>query len=100
MPADEEKAYVKKHKLNAMLNELYTAIVASKPEDPVEFSMRHFEAKMPEKPKTANTSTRRFLDQMNTSIANVSINEMVRSPANRSMSGAMVLNNLRSLVTL
>lgn len=46
-PSAEEKAYVKKHKLNDMLNDLYISIVKQKPDDPLEFAIRHLESKLP-----------------------------------------------------
>lgn len=54
MPTDEaaalEKAYVKKHKLNHTLNELFLAITQNKPENPIEFAFKHFESKLPPPP--------------------------------------------------
>lgn len=51
MPSDVDKVYVKKHKINDMLNELYTELTSQKPDDPVLFAMKHFEKKLP---KTAD----------------------------------------------
>jgi hypothetical protein len=47
MPTDVDKAYVKKHKLNDLLNELYKAITDTKPDDPIEFAIKHLESKLP-----------------------------------------------------
>lgn len=47
MPSDVDKVYVKKHKINDMLNELYTELTSQKPDDPVLFAMKHFEKKLP-----------------------------------------------------
>lgn len=52
-PPDIDKAYVKKHKINDMLNELFSELNSNKPENPVEFAMKHFEAKLP--PKTSSS---------------------------------------------
>jgi hypothetical protein len=50
MPTENEiteKAYVKKHKLNQTLNELFLALTQNKPENPIEFAKKHFESKLP-----------------------------------------------------
>lgn len=48
MPTDNvDKAYVKKHKINDMLNELFSELTTKKPENPVEFAIRHLESKLP-----------------------------------------------------
>ncbi len=51
MPTDDpDKLYVKKHKINGLLNDLYTTLTQNKPEDPIEFCVKHFESKLdPEK---------------------------------------------------
>lgn len=46
---DPDKVYVKKHKINDMLNELYKSLVAEKPDDPIDFAFKHFESKVPKK---------------------------------------------------
>lgn len=48
MPTDEtvDKAYVKKHKLNQTLNELFLALNQNKPENPIEFAKEFFQAKL------------------------------------------------------
>jgi hypothetical protein len=46
---DPDKAYVKKHKINDMLNELFKSLVADKPENPVDFAFKYFESKVPKK---------------------------------------------------
>lgn len=43
---DPDKVYVKKHKINDMLNALYKSLVAEKPDDPIDFAFRHFESKV------------------------------------------------------
>lgn len=50
---DPDKLYVKKHKINDMLNELYKNLVADKPDDPIDFAFKHFEAKRPKKEELA-----------------------------------------------
>ena len=43
MPTENEiteKAYVKKHKLNQTLNELFLALTQNKPENPIEFAKK------------------------------------------------------------
>jgi hypothetical protein len=59
MPTDDpDKLYVKKHKINGLLNDLYTTLTQNKPDDPIEFCIKHFEAKLdPE--KKANLERRR-----------------------------------------
>ena len=52
MPTDEasaaiDKAYIKKHKINQTLNELFLAITQDKPDNPIEFAFKHFETKLP-----------------------------------------------------
>ena len=56
MPSEIDKAYIKKHKINDMLNELFTEFNSNKPENPIEFAIKHFEAKLP--PKAAASSSR------------------------------------------
>ena len=46
--ADGDKAYVKKHKINDLLNELYLELTKQKPENPLEFAIQHLESKLPE----------------------------------------------------
>ena len=53
MPTENEsteKAYVKKHKLNQTLNELFLALTQNKPENPIEFAINHFQSKLPSPP--------------------------------------------------
>ena len=51
MPTDvADKSYIKKHKLNDLLNELYLALTQNKPDSPVEFAIKHFQAKLPPPP--------------------------------------------------
>lgn len=52
MPSDTDKAYVKKHKINDMLNELFNELTSNKPDDPVAFAFRFFESKIPAKPES------------------------------------------------
>lgn len=47
MPSDVDKTYVKKHRINDMLNELYTELTSQKPDNPVLFAFKHFEKKLP-----------------------------------------------------
>ena len=56
LPVDIDKAYVKKNKINDMLNELFLAIAQQKPANPLEFALKHFEAKLPERSKEAPTA--------------------------------------------
>jgi hypothetical protein len=42
-----DKLYIKKHKINDLLNELFISITKEKPENPLEFGMQFFEAKLP-----------------------------------------------------
>lgn len=46
---DPDKAYVKKQKINDMLNELYKSLVADKPDDPFDFALKYFESKVTKK---------------------------------------------------
>lgn len=52
MPSDVDKAYIKKYKINDMLNELFNQLTSEKPENPVEFAIKHLERKLP--PKSAD----------------------------------------------
>jgi hypothetical protein len=48
MPTDNpEKAYVKKHKINDLLNDLYLSLTKNKPDDPLEYCYSYFEGKLP-----------------------------------------------------
>ena len=47
-----DKVYLKKHKINEMLNDLYLALTKEKPDDPVDFAIMHFQAKRAPKPPT------------------------------------------------
>lgn len=61
MPTDEvatDKAYVKKHKLNHTLNELFLAITQNKPDNPFEFAKSYFESKLPKEKNSLNVSNR------------------------------------------
>ena len=46
---ETDKTYVKKYKINDMLNDLFTAISQNKPENPLEFAIKHLESKLPTK---------------------------------------------------
>ena len=46
---ETEKSYVKKYKINDMLNDLFTALSQNKPENPLEFAIKHLESKLPSK---------------------------------------------------
>lgn len=56
MPSDVDKAYIKKYKINDMLNELFSQIVESKPDNPTDFAKKHFESKLPPPPVERQTS--------------------------------------------
>ncbi|RMZ96673.1 hypothetical protein BpHYR1_042662, partial [Brachionus plicatilis] len=49
MPTDPDRAYAKKHKINDLLNDLYLELTKNKPENPLEFAIKHLEAKLPPK---------------------------------------------------
>lgn len=65
---DPDKAYVKKHKLNDMLNELFISLKDTKPEDPIRFAYDHFKAKLPHeepaKPKELKVDTTNLLSKL------------------------------------
>ena len=42
-----DKAYVKKHKINDLLNDLFISLTKDKPESPIEFCIKFFEDKLP-----------------------------------------------------
>jgi hypothetical protein len=44
-----DKNYVKKYKINELLNDLYLTLTREKPDDPVSYAITHFEAKLPTK---------------------------------------------------
>ena len=46
-----DKAYVKKHKINDLLNDLFVSITKEKPENPIEFCHKFFEDKLPPEKK-------------------------------------------------
>ena len=48
-----DKVYVKKFKINDMLNDLFMALNENKPEHPVEFAIKHLENKLPPGRKVA-----------------------------------------------
>ena len=47
MPADVDKAYIKKNKINDLLNDLFSVLTQNKPENPIEFSIKHLQSKLP-----------------------------------------------------
>jgi hypothetical protein len=47
--AKNDKLYVKKHKVNDILNDLYLSITKSKPDDPIQFAYNYFGTKCDEK---------------------------------------------------
>lgn len=50
MPSsDPNKAYIKKHKINDILNDLFKQFTEFKPENPIEFACRYFQDKLPPK---------------------------------------------------
>lgn len=51
MPADPDRVYAKKHKINDLLNELYVQLTKNKPDDPIKFAIKHLEDKLPQKEK-------------------------------------------------
>lgn len=51
MPTDPDRVYAKKHKINDLLNELYLQLTKNKPENPIEFAIKHLEDKLPPKEK-------------------------------------------------
>lgn len=58
MPAPEyDKAYVKKHKINDLLNDLFTSITQAKPENPIEYAFKYFQEKMPPPPAPPKPSS-------------------------------------------
>lgn len=70
MPSDNsDKAYIKKHKINDLLNDLFTSLASSKPEDPLDFCYKYFESKVepslpppppPKPPSEVTTTARKF----------------------------------------
>lgn len=47
MPStDPNKAYIKKHKINDILNELFKKYTEIKPDDPIEFGHKYFQDKL------------------------------------------------------
>jgi hypothetical protein len=82
---DLDKLYVKKHKLNDLLNDLYLAITKEKPENPVIFAIEHLKSKLPqeesqqsEQKPQANLLT----SQTNKSSQNLSVNSDNQNGAN------------------
>ena len=57
MPADSDKAYLKKNKINDLLNDLYSALTQNKPDNPLEFAIKHFESKLPTPPPPPKTQS-------------------------------------------
>ncbi len=53
-PSDPDKAYIKKHKLNDLLNELFLSLKQNKPDDPINFAYNHFKSKLPNPSPAAN----------------------------------------------
>ncbi|CAF0941386.1 unnamed protein product [Brachionus calyciflorus] len=49
MPSDPEKTYAKKHKINDLLNELYLELTKNKPDEPIQYAIKHLESKLPPK---------------------------------------------------
>ena len=108
MPTEEEKAYVKKYKINTLLNELYTVLTQNKPDDPIQFTVNHFEAKLTPKSRKLDDVkiSEPKINEMNNSfqLGNLSLNEsqanvsMGRAALNRSISGGMALSTMNVLV--
>ena len=54
MPSEnQEKNYVKKFKINDLLNDLYLSLTQNKPDDPIEYCIKHFESKLPLERRTS-----------------------------------------------
>ncbi len=60
--SDPEKAYVKKYKINDILNELFLSLKEKKPDDPINFAYNHFKSKMP--PEAVNTNEPNLLTRL------------------------------------
>lgn len=55
---DPDKIYVKKFKINDLLNDLYGELTKNKPDNPVEYAHKYFEAELPPKPpRTGDLAT-------------------------------------------
>lgn len=72
--SDPNKAYVKKHKINELLNDLFKSLTEQKPDDPIDYSFKYFEAKQPkpvikeptkEKQKTESNLLTQLFDKRN-----------------------------------
>lgn len=72
MPSDNDKVYAKKHKLNDLLNELYTTLTQEKPDNPIQYAIKHLEAKLPpsEKKKEPSLVNFKVTSPLNQSINN------------------------------
>lgn len=46
-----DKAYVKKHKINDLLNDLFTSLTKERPESPLEFCIKLLEDRLPPEKK-------------------------------------------------
>ena len=92
-----DKAYVKKHKLNEMLNELFKLLTENKPDNPLEFAFKHFESKLP-KPKieldinSSNPSENFFKNLLSNK------NSDALNNSNRSQNELMPLTSLKFMV--
>ena len=73
MPADADKAYLKKNKINDLLNDLYTALTQNKPDNPLEFAIKHFESKLPTPPAPPKTP---LVDQSSNNAADNLLNKL------------------------
>lgn len=74
---DLDKLYVKKHKLNDLLNDLYLTLTKEKPENPIVFAIEHLKSKLPqeESEKLEHKSPIHLLaPQVNKSSQNLSLN--------------------------
>ena len=89
MPSDNDKVYAKKHKLNDLLNELYASLTQDKPDNPIQYAIKHLEAKLPPSEKKKEPS---LLNFKVTSPLNQSINN--EDKKKEEASGADLLSKL------
>jgi hypothetical protein len=90
MPADADKVYLKKNKINDLLNDLYTAIAQNKPDNPLEFCIKHFESKLPTPPPPKSS----LVDQ---SSNNAASNNLLNKLFDRAIGGGAGIEASKSL---
>jgi hypothetical protein len=63
MPSDDpDKIYIKKFKINSLLNDLFTILTQNKPDDPIEYCLQHFESKLDPEKKAARVERKASVD--------------------------------------